>query len=372
MFVIIITTTVTLLNLYAFGRLSSLLPSNQTKIRRILVGIGISLWIVFLLGRIFRGNDYGFLTVILEVTGMHFLAIAFLLSFCFLVSDIITGFGFFFSKKNVFKIKLGSLLVALVLILISHVQGFRKPIVEKYDISIKELSFDLNLKKAVVLSDLHVGEMLSGERWLNSIIEEVLVLKPDIIFLVGDLFEKGSDVEKLIPIMKRLKCPLGVFAVFGNHDYMRRNGRDVTGEILKGAGIEILENRWAKASDGLIVAGVADLTSIKRKEGENAGEIKLIKTLADRDSGTTILLSHTPWLTDLASKSGVNLMISGHTHNGQIWPFNYIVQIVYPYIQGLYKINDMSLIVSRGTGTWGPRMRLWKRGEISLITLRSK
>ena len=66
------------------------------------------------------------------------------------------------------------------------------------------------------------------------------------------------------------------------------------------------------------------------------------------------------------------LLLSGHTHDGQIWPFTYLVRMVYPYVAGQYQIHDMTLIVTRGTGTWGPRMRLWKPGEISLITLRKQ
>jgi hypothetical protein len=74
-------------------------------------------------------------------------------------------------------------------------------------------------------------------------------------------------------------------------------------------------------------------------------------------------------MTEEASKK-FDLMLSGHTHNGQLWPFNYLVKTRYKYLSGLYKINNMNLYVSRGTGTWGPRMRLWKPGEISVFILK--
>jgi predicted MPP superfamily phosphohydrolase len=86
----------------------------------------------------------------------------------------------------------------------------------------------------------------------------------------------------------------------------------------------------------------------------------------------TILLSHTPWLTGRVADSGVEIMLSGHTHNGQIWPFNYLVRREYPHVGGRYDMGGTTLIVGRGTGTWGPRMRLWRPGEITLITLRSE
>lgn len=84
----------------------------------------------------------------------------------------------------------------------------------------------------------------------------------------------------------------------------------------------------------------------------------------------TILLSHRPELVHEAAASGVNLMLCGHTHGGQIWPFGEIVRLTNPYLQGRYDVDGMSLIVSRGTGTWGPRMRLWKPGVILKVTLR--
>ncbi len=84
-----------------------------------------------------------------------------------------------------------------------------------------------------------------------------------------------------------------------------------------------------------------------------------------------MFLSHTPVLSQTASQAGVGLMLSGHTHNGQIWPFTYIVRSVFPLITGRYDVGGMTAIVGRGTGTWGPRMRLWKRSELLKITLRA-
>ena len=83
------------------------------------------------------------------------------------------------------------------------------------------------------------------------------------------------------------------------------------------------------------------------------------------------MLSHTPWQAQKAADAGVGLMLSGHTHAGQIWPFGYLVRRVYPLFKGLYQVDAMEAIVSRGTGTWGPRLRLWQPGEILRITLQS-
>jgi predicted MPP superfamily phosphohydrolase len=98
----------------------------------------------------------------------------------------------------------------------------------------------------------------------------------------------------------------------------------------------------------------------------------LAKALTGRPSGATVLLSHAPLQTDFAAGNGVDLMISGHTHGGQIWPFGYLVRQRFPLLEGSYQIGDMMLVVSRGTGTWGPRMRLWHPAEILRLTLHSK
>ncbi|MBI2840089.1 MAG: hypothetical protein HYX75_17375 [Acidobacteria bacterium] len=93
--------------------------------------------------------------------------------------------------------------------------------------------------------------------------------------------------------------------------------------------------------------------------------------LEGRPPGVTVFLPHTPrWTEEAAAAAGVDLMISGHTHNGQIWPFTFFVQSQYLHVSGHYTVGAMHLLVCRGTGTWGPRMRLWQRSEILRITLR--
>ena len=95
------------------------------------------------------------------------------------------------------------------------------------------------------------------------------------------------------------------------------------------------------------------------------------RALGGRPHGATILLSHTPWQAEAAAKAGAGLMLAAHTHGGQIWPFNYVSATRYPLQAGWYVVDGMPVIVSRGTGTWGPRMRLWRPSEILRVTLRA-
>jgi len=167
--------------------------------------------------------------------------------------------------------------------------------------------------------------------------------------------------------LHRLSAPLGVWAVLGNHEF---HGRQNTSTSLTYYdGIRVLNNSWAELRPGLVLAGVDDLTA---NHNSGLGGDPVLRALEGRPPGPTVLLSHTPWQTGEAAKAGVGLMLSGHTHGGQIWPFGYLVQYIYPLLGGGYEVDGMTVIVCRGTGTWGPRMRLWRPAEILRVTLHTK
>jgi len=119
---------------------------------------------------------------------------------------------------------------------------------------------------------------------------------------------------------------------------------------------------------GLVLAGV-DGRSHEGPADQGGDAVR--QALAGRPPGATIFLSHSPWGAETAARAGAGLMLSGHTHGGQIWPFDLLVRRVYPHLAGRYEVEDMTILVCRGTGTWGPRMRLWRPGEILRVVLRS-
>jgi hypothetical protein len=171
----------------------------------------------------------------------------------------------------------------------------------------------------------------------------------------------------LLSIFGHLSAPLGGWVVPGNHEFLEDRGTSI--RLMEQAGLHVLRDRWAQVRSGLVLAGVDDLTALRR-----AGERRdpLSKALAGRPPGATILLSHTPWETEKASSAGVGLMLCGHTHGGQIWPFGHIIRIIYPLLEGRYEVDGMPVIVCRGTGTWGPHMRLWRPSEILRVVLRGR
>ncbi|MFH1435884.1 MAG: metallophosphoesterase, partial [Pseudomonadota bacterium] len=232
-----------------------------------------------------------------------------------------------------------------------------------YEVTLPSLPAELDGTVLVAVCDVHFGAHL-GEQWFTARVGEIRALRPDSVVFLGDIFEGHGDAPSEIPALRHLSVPLGKWFVEGNHESHRDVGAG-TG-VLERAGFLRLADQWVELAPGLVLAGVNDLTHHKRRDldGDPLG-----RALANRPSGATVLLSHTPWQTDRAAQAGVELMLSGHTHGGQIWPFGYLVQAVYPLLAGRYDIDGMPVIVSRGTGIWGPRMRLWHRGEILKVTL---
>jgi len=185
------------------------------------------------------------------------------------------------------------------------------------------------------------------------------------VVLLGDIFEgHGRPQDDLLLTLRRLSAPLGVWAVPGNHEHYGGHGMN----LIDGVRFRMLQNSWTEIRPGFILAGVEDLTARHRSDHQGGDPISL--ALKARPPGATILLSHTPWEAKRAAKAGVGLMLCGHTHGGQVWPFGYLVRLFYPLLEGRYDVDGMTVIVCRGTGTWGPRMRLWRPGEILRVTLR--
>lgn len=364
MFRIMLISIITLMHIYVFRCASSVPFIVKHTPQKILIGTGVFLWVLFLSARLLGHNSKGIWAYLLEFAGMNWMAVLFLLFVFLLAVDIMTLFGVIF--QQVAPLLRGWALIAgLVLSTIALYQGLRAPVIEKYEVTLPGLPHDMDKTVIAGLSDTHLGSLL-GKRWLNDRIDQVENLKPDLVVLLGDTFEGHGKIEDdLIEPFKRLSAPLGVFAVPGNHEFYGKANM----QLFKNAGFKLLRNRWKEVKQGFIIAGVDDLTIITRA-GYNIDPVH--QALKDRPKGAAILLSHTPWDTGKVAKEGVGLMLCGHTHGGQIWPFGYLVRLFYPLLEGQYTVDGMTVIVCRGTGTWGPRMRLFRPGEILHITLRAK
>ena len=366
MFGTILLAAVTLMHVYVFWRAGSVPFLRRHVSRHVLIGTGVFFWTIFALGRFFGHGGTGVLARTLELFGMDWMAVMFLTTVSLLAVDLVTMFGFLLPRLAP-SLRGLALVAGGVLSLVALVQGMRPPVVQEYEVRLSGLPHEMDGTVLVAMSDLHVGSLLRKE-WLNARVAQVQAEHPDIVVLLGDIFEgHGEPQKELIQVLHGLSAPMGVWAVLGNHEF---HGRGTTGTPLMNIdGVRVLNNSWAELRPGLVLAGVEDLTANHRAK---LGGDPVLKALKDRPEGATILLSHTPWQAEKAAAAGVGLMLSGHTHGGQIWPFGYLVRRVYPLLEGRYDVDGMTVIVCRGTGTWGPRMRLWRPGEILRVTLRAE
>ncbi len=366
MFRVVLISAVTLAQVYVFWRASSVPFLRRRVIKKWLVAGGVFFWLLFLIGRMYGHDDPGTFGPVLELAGMTWMGMLLLLSISLFAVDLVTGFGFFLRRLSP-SLRGAALVCGLVLSLVALVQGTRAPVVRNQEVELSGLPAGLDGTVIIGLSDLHIGSTL-GRKWLEQRVDQVLAQRPDIVVLLGDIFEgHGRPANDIISVLHGLKAPLGVWAVLGNHEFHGRGNGIVP--ILRKAGITVLRNERTLVRPGLVLAGVDDLTANYR-----AGLKRdlITRALASPSSGATILLSHTPWSADRAAEAGAGLMLCGHTHGGQIWPFGYLVRLFYPLLEGRYEVHGMPVIVSRGAGTWGPRMRLWQPGEIVRVTLKAK
>jgi predicted MPP superfamily phosphohydrolase len=248
--------------------------------------------------------------------------------------------------------------------------GLSRMVVKRIEIPLPNLPPELDGFTIAQLSDLHL-DLVHGEDWLASVVEKTNALNPDLIAITGDLAE-GSVArfaEEVEPL-RGLSAPQGAFFVTGNHEYYH----DLNGwlKLLQDFGIRVLRNervRVGREGHSFDLAGVDDHEGGRITPGHGPD---LQKALEDRDpSRALVLLAHQPRILDEASRFGVGLVLSGHTHGGQIWPFSYLVYLSQPYVRGLKELGGTKLYLSSGTGFWGPPMRLGTTAEIALITLRA-
>lgn len=240
-------------------------------------------------------------------------------------------------------------------------EGLRAATVTDVNLPVAKLPQALDGFTIVQLTDLHVGPTI-GKEWLEDVVARTNALEPDLVAITGDLVD-GSvhHLRDAVSPLTRLKSKHGVFFVTGNHEYY--SGVEEWLAELTRIGVRCLRNEHVTVAGGeLVVAGIDDQTS---------RESDLDKALSSRDkTRACVLLAHQPKAIHGAARHGVDVQLSGHTHGGQIWPWNYLVRLQQPYVAGHVVHEGTHLYVSRGTGYWGPPMRLGTIAEIAKITLR--
>jgi predicted MPP superfamily phosphohydrolase len=333
--------------------------------------IAIAYIITMILGNYITGKIFD----VFNLIGVYWLAILFYLIILFPVIDLIAfinrRYNFIHTSIGRYNVvSLVSLLVAIaiVFIVVYGTWNGRHSYVKSYDINIDKKINGLDELNVVMVSDIHLGNLIDGKR-AKTMVQEINILKPDIILFAGDIvdtevkpFLKGSMAEEF----KNLKSTYGTYAALGNHDIMRGDDDIITEELSK-YGVTVLRDDVKAISDKFYVVGRDDVsinrTNKKRKSLEDI--------LTDVDKSKVILLiDHTPSALEDGVKNHIDLQVSGHTHKGQFFPNNLITSRIFEVDYGYLKKNDMNVVVSSGYGTWGPPIRLGSRSEI--VNLRIK
>jgi predicted MPP superfamily phosphohydrolase len=246
------------------------------------------------------------------------------------------------------------------------------PVVERVPIRLRNLDPSLDGFRIVTFSDAHLGSTF-GRRRFERLVEIVNAQQPDVVAIVGDLVD--GSVEELradVAPLADLVSEQGVYFVTGNHEYFV----DTTSWLrhLPTLGIDVLRNERVSLGRG---GGAFDLAGIDDRIAASSGVpghgADLDAALDGRDDSTpVVLLAHQPVMVGQAAAAGVDLQLSGHTHGGQLWPFDYLVRLDQPAVEGLSRHGDTQLYVTRGAGYWGPPVRVGARPEVTVVELRAE
>ena len=223
----------------------------------------------------------------------------------------------------------------------------------------------------VQITDLHVGPTI-GRAVVEDVVNRTNALSPDIVAITGDLVDGSvSALRDAVAPLANLRARHGVFFVTGNHEYF--SGADEWVKELPRLGIRVLGNERVSIGEGdasFDLGGIEDRSA--HRYGGLTTEAALARALDGRDpKRELVLLAHQPRSLLDAAPFDVGLQISGHTHGGQIWPFGFLVRLQQRFWPGLHRHGNAQIYVSRGTGYWGPPMRLAEPAEITHLTLES-
>ncbi|MEO3786014.1 metallophosphoesterase [Actinocorallia sp. B10E7] len=240
----------------------------------------------------------------------------------------------------------------------------RGPKVKRLTVPLAKLPRGAHGFRIAVVSDVHLGPIL-GRDFAQRVVDTVNATQPDLIAVVGDLVDGNvDDLEPAVAPLAGLRARHGAFFVTGNHEYI--SGAEQWVEHVQELGLRLLANERVEVQ-GFDLAGVNDLHA---DEGEGPD---FARALGDRDrTRAAVLLAHQPAAVHEAVRHGVDLQLSGHTHGGQLWPFNFVAGLANPTLAGLERHEDTQLYVTRGAGAWGPPVRVGAPSDITVIELASR
>ncbi len=366
-FISVFLSVLALANLYVYRRFFRQLSPRLHKVGAILMSLVMAGEILFVLD-VFFGLFPESLALYIVLSSL--IGATFMLFVVALIYDLVVSLSrrvtFYQERRRTIKVIFDAamLLAAFFYIGIGIFQGSQDPKVN--DVVVRIEGFPFNGFTIVQLTDVHIGRTLKRD-FMRGVVARTNAMQPDIVVITGDLYdlapdEIGNDLEPL----KDIIAP--TYFVTGNHEYF--HGVEPILKSVRSLGITPLTNSAVRIGNGdnyFNLVGLNDITGkrfgVQEPDAEQAYQSVI-------QSKPTIVLSHQPRSISLVENKRCDLMLSGHTHGGQIFPFGLLVKLAQPYIAGLYEFQEgKQIFVSRGTGYWGPPLRVLAPSEISRIVI---
>lgn len=377
MFILIVVAVNLLVNLYIFSRTRGIFPEGTA----LWWSAAALFWLIafsYVIGRMIERSGAMALAEPFIKAGSWWLGAMVYLTLLFLLIDIFRGVNSLFGITDALKFSWsegkGQLAVGLVyglsaIILIGGYLSAKLPTVHEKSIQISKKFPGKNLK-VVLVSDIHLGMMISNgklERMVNLINRQ----NADLVLMAGDVFDEdlGPVIKNNMgDLLKKLEAKQGVFAILGNHEFY--GNAKVAEAYLKNHRITVLRDSVVQLENGITLIGREDITA-ERMYGKPRKTLK--EFLADVNTEQPVfLMDHQPYNLHKVAEYPIDLQVSGHTHNGQMWPFNYITGAIFEISKGYGKINNSHFFVSSGYGTWGPPIRTNSQSEIVVLKITGK
>jgi hypothetical protein len=368
----IVLTIYALVNIYLFYKGYHSIPCLQNN--KFLYAITFFLLaVLFIISKILESKHSSVITDFLNIVGGFWLAFMLYGFLFFLLSDIILlilRIPGIIKGDNIFLYRKWSFIIIASASSLLIIGGFINaiiPVAREYNITINKPAGSVKTLRIAAVSDIHLGSIIR-KRSLKKMSGMIKDMKPDLVLLLGDIVdgEIGPVLRgDLLQYFTCPKCADGLYAITGNHEFI--GGANRTIPYIESKGIRVLKDEMVTLEGGIQLIGRIDRDSYRfyRKERLPLGELM-------KQADTTkpvILLDHQPFHLDETAKYGIDLQLSGHTHNGQMWPLNYVTKMIYELSYGYLKKRNTNFIVSSGYGLWGPRVRSGSRSEVLLINL---
>jgi uncharacterized protein len=361
-----------LANIYLFYKGLNAIPFLKSN--RIIYAVCFFLLAaLFIVAKVLESKHSSVITDIFNIFGGFWLAFMLYGFLFFLLSDIVLlllRIPGIVNTGNILQLRKWSFIITVSLSLLLILGGFFNaiiPVTREYNITINKPAGSVKNLRIAAVSDIHLGSIIR-KRSLKKLSVMIKDMKPDIVLLLGDIVdgEIGPVLRgDLLQYFTWPECTDGLYAITGNHEFI--GGANRTIPYIESKGIRVLKDEIVTLEGGIQLIGRIDRDSFRfyRKQRMTLGELM-------QHADTTkpiILLDHQPFHLDETAKYGVDLQLSGHTHNGQMWPLNYVTRMIYELSYGYLKKGNTNFIVSSGYGLWGPRVRSGSRSEVLLINL---